>query len=153
VNVCCRVLPQAAATLRTTSLVGYIYEHQNCGMTVSQVPTIPLLYTFTQLDATCIYTYLPKMFTTAILLSVLGLAAAAPAQIGTTHLQVARAGSFDGTATYYYQGGNPGSCGDYHSGESSVHKPFCPSPFCSSTTRYYSISVLPSPHFVNPAQN
>jgi hypothetical protein len=43
-------------------------------------------------------------------LSVLGFTAAAPAGLE------ARA-SYDGTATYYYQGGNPGACGDYHGGK------------------------------------
>jgi hypothetical protein len=80
------------------------------------------------------------MFASAIILSVLGLAAAAPApagRVGTTHLQVARGGSFDGTATYYYQGGNPGSCGDYHGGESSPLAPAC-------LIRHHSFLLLPS---------
>lgn len=53
------------------------------------------------------------MFASALLISMLGLVAAAPVQ--ESNDLVAR-GEFSGTATYYYQGGNPGSCGDYHAG-------------------------------------
>jgi hypothetical protein len=73
-------------------------------------------------------------------LSVLGLASAAPAPARHSHHSssssasvsasasaaspstsgsaVGTGSTFEGTATYYYQGGNPGSCGDYHSGTS-----------------------------------
>jgi hypothetical protein len=48
--------------------------------------------------------------TTTILfgLAALGFASAAPMEARAT---------YDGMATYYYQGGNAGSCGDAHAGE------------------------------------
>ena len=59
--------------------------------------------------------------TTSVLfaLSILGLTStsAAPTSPPASAGLEARA-SYDGTATYYYQGGNPGSCGDYHGGKS-----------------------------------
>lgn len=59
------------------------------------------------------------MFTSAILASIvsLGLVSAAPTPAPASESKnlVARA-QFSGTATYYFQGGAAGSCGDYHSG-------------------------------------
>jgi hypothetical protein len=54
--------------------------------------------------------------TTTILfgLAALGFTSAAP----TSNSQLEARATHEGTATYYYQGGNPGSCGDWHSGES-----------------------------------
>ena len=51
--------------------------------------------------------------TTTILfgLAALGFTSAAPMEARATH---------DGMATYYYQGGNAGSCGDTHAGEDHV---------------------------------
>jgi len=48
--------------------------------------------------------------TTTILfgLAALGFTSAAPLEARATH---------DGMATYYYQGGNAGSCGDTHAGK------------------------------------
>lgn len=48
-------------------------------------------------------------------LAALGFTSAAP----TSNTQLEARASYEGTATYYYQGGNPGSCGDWHAGESS----------------------------------
>jgi len=58
--------------------------------------------------------------TTSVLfaLSILGFTSTSAAPSSASAGLEARA-SYDGTATYYYQGGNPGSCGDYHSGKSS----------------------------------
>jgi len=58
--------------------------------------------------------------TTSVLfaLSILGFTSTSAAPTSASAGLEARA-SYDGTATYYYQGGNPGSCGDYHSGKSS----------------------------------
>jgi len=52
--------------------------------------------------------------TTTILfgLAAIGFTSAAP----TSNSNVEARATSEGMATYYYQGGNAGSCGDWHSG-------------------------------------
>lgn len=82
------------------------------------------------------------MFTSILLLSLAGLASAAPAP--SEKSLVAR-GEFSGTATYYYQGGNPGSCGDYHSGKSFLPSFILPPP--SSPPHFISSFIVRLYHF------
>ena len=58
--------------------------------------------------------------TTSVLfaLSILGFTSTSAAPTSPSAGGLEARASYDGTATYYYQGGNPGSCGDYHSGKS-----------------------------------
>ena len=57
--------------------------------------------------------------TTSVLfaLSVLGFTSTSAAPTSPSAGGLEARASYDGTATYYYQGGNPGSCGDYHGGK------------------------------------
>ena len=56
------------------------------------------------------------MFSTTTTTILFGLAAIGFTSAAPTSNSVEARATSEGMATYYYQGGNAGSCGDWHSG-------------------------------------